>query len=253
MPHLNSLSDTVLQVMAYNADRRDRGEGQNDDDEEDDEDGSSMEEDDEDEEGGGMHGRRGMERNTDDDDHSFDQFKPQQGSTMQAGGKGTKDEYSENRLKAWERSMPPEARAIWNTAKQATVEKKHAIVMRLIAHMTDPKRRNLVGNRLMRLSPRELQERLELLPPAPAWNQNVGEYTTGVGWGSDMVGNSNDQFGGDDPIFLGANAPVTTNSGGDLEGVTNETQETRDLRDAPLEPPTMNFAEWAKENRQRRA
>jgi hypothetical protein len=116
------------------------------------------------------------ERNA-DEPHSFDEGKPQGGGSVQAGGKGTKDEYQQNRkrqqgLDSWERSMPPAARGIWNTAKRMERQGKILLVNRLIAHVQDGKRRNLIGNRLLQLDMADLEERVSLLPPT--YNEGHG-------------------------------------------------------------------------------
>lgn len=124
------------------------------------------------------------------------------GGSEQAGGKGTKEEYpsgsqgptgNQRKAKAkvkaaaqeqetttvnsqaaprelsereWLAQAPPSVRELVANMKAAERKQKFALAQRLVANVADPKRRNKVGNDLMKKSLTELQGLLELIPTA---------------------------------------------------------------------------------------
>lgn len=164
-----------------------------DDDDDDDED-----EDDEDEPVGKS--KKSRQRN-DKEMHSFDDG-PVQGGTIQAGGKGTKDEYPNNRLVPIEQRLTEEEREVFNYARKAVEADKKKLVWRLVANILDPKRRNERGNQLMRNSLAELNELVELLPPVNNYHQRQQESLfLGMGGGpSQQVQNAD---ASDESMILG--------------------------------------------------
>jgi len=142
-------------------------------------------------------GKYDKEDDDDDDDmernginmHSFDNPTPKGGGKMQAGGKGTKDEYKLSgnaAIDKWltESNAPPEVKEVVTNARLAAEQQKREIVLKLIANVEDNEQRNLVGNRLMKKSLGELKDMEILLPKAQAPAEqgfNLPVYPVGPG------------------------------------------------------------------------
>lgn len=86
-------------------------------------------------------------------------------------------------VEEWEASMPPQARAIWDTAKKAEERERRTVVNRLVVNVADPEKRKAISNKLMKKTLPELVEMLEIAQPVQ--NQKVKLP---------------------DPVFIGANA-----------------------------------------------
>jgi hypothetical protein len=153
---LKALSDRALTGLAAkhvaNARRRSA-----DDDDDDDDDGSSMD-------SSSMMSSE-LEACA-GEPHSFD-GPPVQASSVQAGGKGVRDEYAHNRRMPLEKRLTPEELAVWNYAKKAEENERLAIVRQLVMNVDDAKERNKLGNELMRKPREELLKLLRLVPAAP--------------------------------------------------------------------------------------
>lgn len=200
-PALKAMELSTLNALFKKKNKRDDEEDEDDDEDEDDE----------------------PENNDDTNVHSFDSITPKKAGSMQAGGTGTKDEYNKLGVKnqltmeQWEQAMPAEARAVWNTVKEAETNLKLGLVHQIIHNVRDPKRRNLVGNRLMKLSKVQLEEQLELVGPPPGVTRNSEQ------------GNRQSAAAS---IFFG-DAPVANQSANAID------------KTAILAMPTMNFQEIA--------
>jgi hypothetical protein len=142
------------------------------------------------------------------------------GKGEQAGGAGTKGEYE----LSGNRRLSAEDQEFLNYGKQQMTQNKYALVTRLIANVQDPRRRNIVGNKLMNESMGQLQERLELMPVVSNRQQTPPPQ---------------DQFTFNDsgfPMFPGAQGTSNT---------LNRDSASDDL----LEAPTINWREWAEEDK----
>lgn len=74
-----------------------------------------------------------------------------------------KEAPAENTLKAWEDAMPPQARAVWNTAKKVELERRQDLVRRLVVNLKGEARDNMARKLLDRSVP-ELEELVQLVP-----------------------------------------------------------------------------------------
>lgn len=77
-------------------------------------------------------------------------------------------------MEQWEASMPPEAKAVWNSAKQVANREKRQVINALTKHIADPAKRKLAVNKLKDKTLEDLVERLELMP-APVVNRHDDE------------------------------------------------------------------------------
>jgi len=115
------------------------------------------------------------------------------GGFIQAGGKGTKDEYSTNKaqtLTEWEASMPPEALAVWNTAKSAELRERKALIDHLTANVQNPDKKALLTNKFMTTSVKDLQDLIAIAAPAPVRRVAVPDpIYTGASTPSGITGN----------------------------------------------------------------
>lgn len=114
-------------------------------------------------------------------------------AALDAGG-STKNKKTGNSLAEWEASMPVEARAVWNSAKQLEASARGAAVARLkkVAEASSPKRRELILNKL-KGSPdlTALQEMLAMVEAdAPVSNYARPIYGTQ----DEVVANSADEI-----------------------------------------------------------
>jgi hypothetical protein len=213
----------------------------------------------------------------------FDMKPGQKGGYLQAGGKGTPDEYklsgnkdvddeddeddfgrkgkrsdnsrsangtnsnasrssggvnNDGSVEQWltANNAPPAIRSAVTNAVQLERRQKIDIIGRLVSNVSDSgQRRRLVDN----LIKKDLGELSDMLSMMPTHIHNEGGLNL----------NSNQHpLGSQDlqPLYMGANSPY-----GGFDSLTANVDNTsRD--DLPI-PPTMNFAEWAKEDRERNA
>lgn len=196
---LNQMSDETLMAIATVNAKKKKNPFQTEEEDEDDssEEGSSM------------------ESNDDKNLHSFDQSVAGKTSTpgksIQAGSDGKRDDYNTNRRSPITNRLSPQELEVWNHAQSLVTNQKKAIVEQLIVNLTDNAERNRIGNKLMRESMPELQDRLKLMPPTENRRQAV--------------------YVGDAPAFNGQ-------------------QDAADANDV-LETPTINMQELAEEIRTR--
>jgi len=132
--------------------------------------------------------------NDDTNMHSFDGSGSGKGGSMQAGGKGTKDEYTGNKaIDQWlkESNAPPAVREIMANARRVEIEEKHRIVSRLVGNIADKDKRNQVGNRYMQKSLGELKEMELILPPVQNSQQQPQALYFGGAGAPDVTANAN--------------------------------------------------------------
>lgn len=113
----------------------------------------------------------------------------------------------------WMNAAPVEVQEVVSNARDITNEAKQGIVTKLVANLSDPKQKKAKGDWLMSKPLNELKDMLSLLPaPAPVRQQ-------------------------------GYVLPPTVNYAGDP---ATTAPVVNDEDDAPLVPPTFNYAEMAK-------
>ena len=144
------------------------------------------------------------EDDEDDDDEDMEhndsgnQWQAQGGGKgEQAGGAGTPDEYPAQKkvskvnasnqsrpmtLKQFEQTMPPAARAIWNTAKEITTNAKDTVIEQLTQHL-EGETKQLLVNRLQQKDIGELRELALLGGNFPHRQQQEHEFSPGAVFG----------------------------------------------------------------------
>lgn len=129
----------------------------------------------------------------DADDHDYDSDDsgfPAKAESAVKGKKGMK-----MNMQQFEATMPPEAREVWNAAKQATQQAKAGLARQLVANIGDTEQRQQRFRHYMGKSPTELRELVADL---------------GVAYNRQEEAVENDL----EPLYLGAAAPVGNGSYG---------------------------------------
>lgn len=129
--------------------------------------------------------------------------------SIQAGGAGKPTEYNTNAavkpktLSEFEQSMQgsPEAMAIWNTAKNAELRERTAVIDHLTANVANPERKAALKAKFMTMTVNDLNDLVPLAAPAPRRQMTLP-----------------------DPIYVGAAAPA---------GITGNAVQDGDALDLP--------------------
>ena len=159
------------------------------------------------------------------------------GGSVRAGGgdDGYDDEEAdkkkakkaENALAKWEADMPPEARAIWNTVKEAEAKERAGYINRLIVNVEDRRERKAAFNSFF-ANPKvydvaELKRLVKLMPQrAPAENRRRAPERDAYALYSGNAG------------------------GGEGDGTVDNAAD--DAADDVLPAPTINYAAWKDED-----
>ena len=89
-------------------------------------------------------------------------------------------------LKEWEDNMPPEARTVWNAAKEVEQQERKRLVTVLVGNIADDGQRKSMAQKLLKYSLPDLRERVVLVKAALAANaQNGHNRDTLTGNGAD--------------------------------------------------------------------
>lgn len=145
-----------------------------------------------------------------------DELTPEEKAKMKKKGKKA----PAMNMDEWKAAAPPEVQEVFNESAQIVEERKAEIVQKLVGNIKDDTQRQVLGEKLMKLSRTELQDRLEL---AQAYAANEAANTPAP----------KRQFN-----FSGQGAPA------------NNAAPKDDAADDILEIPTINYAEMAAQRKQ---
>ncbi len=120
------------------------------------------------------------------------------GGFLQVGGKGTRDEYTGNRatnLTEWEASMPPEALAVWNTAKAAELRERKAVIDHLTAGVQNADKKAALTNKFMAMRVNDLHDLVAITAPVQVRRVPVPDpiYTGASTPAGGLTGNRGDE------------------------------------------------------------